>query len=78
MTHFLPDDGIYCYFRYTENQTVMVVVNKNPKAKELNLERFNEMNIIGRQARDITTGKISTLKNTHKFAGKTVTILEVL
>ena len=78
MTHFLPDDGIYCYFRYTENQTVMVVVNKNPKAKELNLERFNERNIIGRQARDITTGKISTLKNTHKFAGKTVTILEVL
>ena len=74
----MPDDGIYCYFRYTENQTVMVVVNKKPKAKELNLERFEEMNIVGRQARDITTGKIFNIKNTHKFAGKTVTILEIL
>ena len=78
MTHFLPDDGIYCYFRYTDNQTVMVLVNKNAKAKEVNIERFNEMNIIGRQVRDVVTGKEMKLKDTHKFAGKTVTILEIM
>jgi hypothetical protein len=56
----------------------MVVVNNNDKAKEVELKRFNEMNIVGRQARDVVTGKVSELKDTHKFAGKTVTILEIL
>jgi glycosidase len=78
MTHFLPHDGIYCFFRHTENQTVMVVVNSNEKAKDLNLVRFNEMNIVGRQARNIATNRVVNLKESHKFAGKTVTILEIL
>jgi glycosidase len=78
MTQFLPYDGIYCYFRHTENQTVMVVVNNNEKAKDLNLMRFNEMDIVGRQARNVATGRVVDLKESHKFAGKTVTILEIL
>ena len=77
MTHFLPDDGIYCFFRYTDNQKVMVVVNSNEKAKKLNLERFNEMDIVGHQARNVATGRMVNLKETHKFEGKTVTILEI-
>jgi glycosidase len=77
MTHFLPDDGVYCFFRYTNNQKVMVVVNSNEKAKKLNLERFNEMDIVGHQARNVATGRMVNLKETHKFEGKTVTILEI-
>ena len=56
----------------------MIVVNNNDKVKEVGLERFGEMNIVGREARDVVTGKVVNLKDTHKFAGKTVTILEVL
>jgi hypothetical protein len=78
MKQFLPHDGIYCYFRYTENQIVMIVVNNNDKAKEVGLERFDEMNIVGRQARDVVTGKVVELKDTYKFAGKIVTILEIM
>jgi hypothetical protein len=55
----------------------MVVVNSNEKAKKLNLERFNEMDIVGRQARNVATGRKVNLKETHKFEGKTVTILEI-
>ena len=77
MKQFLPQDGVYCYFRYTDNQTVMIVVNNNEGAKDVKIKRFDEMNIVGRQARDVVTGKVSELKDTHKFAGKTVTILEI-
>jgi hypothetical protein len=56
----------------------MVVVNNNEGAKDVKIKRFDEMNIVGRQARDVVTGKVSELKDTHKFAGKTVTILEIL
>jgi hypothetical protein len=55
----------------------MVVVNSNEKAKKLNLERFNEMDIVGHQARNVATGRMVNLKETHKFEGKTVTILEI-
>ena len=50
----------------------------NEKAKDLNLVRFDEMNIVGRQARNIATNRVVNLKESHKFAGKTVTILEIL
>ena len=61
----------------TDNQKVMVVVNSNEKAKKLNLERFNEMDIVGHQARNVATGRVVNLKESHKFEGKTVTILEI-
>ena len=55
----------------------MIVVNSNKTAQELDLSRFDEMNIRGRVAQDVVTGKKTKLGDTHKFAGKTVTILEI-
>jgi hypothetical protein len=31
--HFVPEDGIYSFFRYNENEAVMVVLNKNSEEK---------------------------------------------
>jgi glycosidase len=42
MMQFVPEDGVYVYFRYDERQTVMVVMNTNEKEKQLNPERFQE------------------------------------
>jgi neopullulanase len=42
MMQFVPEDGIYVYFRYDERQTVMVVMNTNENEKQLNPERFQE------------------------------------
>jgi len=41
---YVPEDGVYVYFRYNEKQTVMVVMNCNDVAKELKLDRFRERN----------------------------------
>jgi glycosidase len=43
LLHFAPMDGIYVYFRYLDNRAVMVVLNKNPESKTLDLQRFNEL-----------------------------------
>jgi glycosidase len=44
LMHFLPQDGIYVMFRYTDTQAVMLVLNNNnDKTKELNTQRFNEI-----------------------------------
>ena len=43
LIHFAPEGGVYVYFRFTDAQKVMVVLNKNEKPQELDLSRFAEM-----------------------------------
>jgi glycosidase len=43
LKQFVPEQGVYVYFRYFQKQTVMVVMNTNNTEIELNLERFKEM-----------------------------------
>lgn len=40
---FVPEDGLYTYFRYSNNQTVMVVMNTSKEEKKVSLKRFTEM-----------------------------------
>ena len=42
LTQFLPQDGIYVYFRHTDTQSVMVIVSQNEQAKTLDTARFAE------------------------------------
>lgn len=39
---YVPEDGVYVYFRYTDDQTVMVVMNGTSEAKTLDLSRFSQ------------------------------------
>jgi glycosidase len=42
-THYVPQKGVYVYFRYNAQQKIMVVLNKNAQAVELELSRFKSM-----------------------------------
>jgi glycosidase len=42
LMQFIPDNGIYVYFRYNEDKTVMVVYNSNDKQTDVKLDRFKE------------------------------------
>jgi neopullulanase len=65
MMQFIPEQGIYVYFRYSETQKVMVVYNSNAETKALKLQRFAEM-----------LGRHTTLQNI--FTRNSVTIGETL
>ena len=56
LTHYLPRDGQYVYFRHDGKQTVMVVLNKNRQATQLDLSRFAGMVKDARQGRNVLTG----------------------
>ena len=43
MIHYVPREGTYVYFRYSDGKKVMVVLNKNGKDSSLDLARFHEM-----------------------------------
>ncbi|GAB3241988.1 glycoside hydrolase family 13 protein [Hymenobacter seoulensis] len=43
LTHFVPEDGVYTYFRHdAQGHAVMVMLNCNPAAKTVPLQRFAE------------------------------------
>ena len=42
LTHYIPQDGVYVYFRYTDNESVMVLLNNTDKAKTVDGKRFKD------------------------------------
>ncbi|NQU81644.1 MAG: cyclomaltodextrinase C-terminal domain-containing protein, partial [Bacteroidetes bacterium] len=66
LTHFVPENGVYVYFRYNENKNVMVVLNKNKNDYPLSLERFRE--ILG----DCTNGKDVLSEKVYNLSGEIV------
>jgi neopullulanase len=42
-TQFIPQDGIYVYFRHNEQKTVMVVMSQNEQAKTISTARYAEI-----------------------------------
>lgn len=75
LMHFIPRDGVYVYFRYTDSEKVMVILNKNEGETELKLARFSEMLMGKKEGKDVVTGKTHLLQNSLTVTGKTATIL---
>ena len=60
---YLPDDGVYVYFRYDEKQTVMVAMNTAKKEMKINPAKYNERTKGFSKMKNILTGEISNLKD---------------
>jgi glycosidase len=85
LMQFVPENGIYTYFRYQADndvdgsrvKTVMVVVNTEDKDKQLETSRFAERMEKASSATNVITGeKINTLK-TIGVPAKTTLVLEL-
>lgn len=75
---YVPEDGIYVYFRYNEQQTVMVVMNCNDVAKEIKLDRFKERNSNVKSYFDIIQKQeASPADNTLKLEAYETKVLEL-
>lgn len=42
LTHFVPEDNVYVYFRYNDDKTVMVMINASQEAQTKDMSRFSE------------------------------------
>jgi hypothetical protein len=75
--HFVPVDNVYVYFRYDENQTVMVMINGNTEQKTLTMNRFSERMQGYGKALEITTGLEYTRIDEISIPGQTALIFEL-
>jgi hypothetical protein len=42
MMQYIPEDGLYVYFRYDNNHTVMCVMNTDTKARNVAFSKYAE------------------------------------
>jgi glycosidase len=75
--HFAPYNGIYVYFRYTKEKTVMVVMNKNNTQQLVDTHRFDELLKSKATAKNIFTKEASSLSNPLQVPAKSTTIFEI-
>lgn len=76
LTHYLPRDGSYVYFRHDGKQKVMVVLNKNAGETRLDLARFAGMIKDARTARNVLTGASVDLRAPLILPAMTSVVLE--
>ena len=77
LTQYLPVDGIYTYFRHTNNKSVMIIMSQNKENKNLDTNRFME-NIQGYiSAKNVMTDELISDLKTLKIPTNSFTILEL-
>jgi neopullulanase len=74
LMQYVPEDGVYVYFRYDKQQTVMCIMNQGPDAKEINLDRFDERTKGFASATDIVTGNRIPVKGKSTIPGNSLQV----
>ena len=77
LTHYIPENNVYVYFRHNDKETVMVLINNASDTQKLNLTRFQENIKSFTLGNDILSGKTIDLKTELSIEGKTSMILEL-
>lgn len=78
LTHYVPEKNeVYVYFRYNDQQKIMVVLNKNDKAVTLDMNTYKDMISNAFTAKDIVSDKEILVNKTLEIAPKTGMILEI-
>jgi glycosidase len=78
LKQFVPENEVYVYFRYDDDECVMVILNNsNNQIKALNTERFKECMEGYNYAINIETGENINYLDVLTLSPKSVTILEL-
>ena len=75
--NFVPQDGVFVYFRYNDKESVMMVINNNEKDQTLDLKRFAESLNGFTKGKEIISGKEISLQNSMNISAKTPLIIEL-
>ncbi len=77
LMHFAPEDGTYTFFRYNNNEAVMVVLNKNENSKTLLTDRYEEVMGGFSRGKEIISGNELNSLEQIEIPGKSAAIIEL-
>jgi neopullulanase len=78
LMQFVPEDGLYVYFRYTDQKCLMVCMNMSSKEQTVEFERYQERMLGFGESRNIQTGKQTSLNEPFSLQPKETLILELI
>lgn len=74
---YLPNNEVYVYFRYNQQEAVMTILNNNKEKQNIDLSRFAESLKGYTNGKDIISGKELQLQKSLEIEGKTSMIIEL-
>ena len=77
LMQYLPVDGLYVYFRYDNNQTVMCVMNTNDKEQVVDFSKYAERTAGFSSAVDVLDKSSHTTSSTINIGGWQSLVLEL-
>ncbi|MAZ28334.1 MAG: alpha-amlyase [Cytophagaceae bacterium] len=77
LLHYLPDNDVYVFFRYSEKERIMVVINNNKEAQTFDMARFSEGIADKTSGIDIISDQEINLSEKFTIQGKTSAIIEL-
>lgn len=77
LMQYVPENGVYVYFRYDADKTVMIVFNSDEKEKDVTTQRFNERTAGFKKGINIINDELVADLGTLKVPAKTVFIYEL-
>lgn len=77
MTHYVPEQNVYVYFRYDDQESVMVLINNTKEKQIIDTNRFKENTQNYTSGKDVLSGKTYPLSENITLEGKTALILEL-
>lgn len=77
MTHYIPENNVYVYFRYTDKKTVMIIINNSKENQTMNTARFKENMKEFTTAKNILTDLTFQISTEISLEAKSVVILEL-
>ena len=73
--HYAPQNEVYVYFRYTDNKSIMIILNANDEDQELEMNRFQERIGNEKHAKDVFTNSAISLSRPLAIAAKGTKII---
>ncbi len=77
MTHYIPENNVYVYFRYDSAGSVMVLINNSNETRTINTHRFQENIGNYKTGKDVITGQTIDVTKEITLEPKSVLILEL-
>jgi len=77
LTHFIPEDGVYVYFRTLDKGAVMVIMNNGKTIKTIATARYEEILKNFKQGKDVIDGSQVKPLDNIEVPAKSVKIIEL-
>jgi glycosidase len=77
LMQYVPEDGVYVYFRYNAQQTILCIMNPDNNEKQIDMLRFQERIQSFTKARNVIDGSVIDITGKIKVPGKMVLVGEL-